>query len=555
MTLVRERELAEGRRARHRSLPWRGRLTGHPVELAFVALAAAWFFYVLRITKDLYFWADDLRLIDQGGTLKGLFEPYNGHCSVVILAVYRALAELFGLTFRPYMIVGALCLVAVPLSYFFTTRRAFGPALAAVLAMPLLWASQMSVRPAELNHLLVLLGAIFCAAALDRGRRADGVLAAALLFSLASAGGGIVVAAACLVHNALTRAPLRRWLAVLVPAALWFMWWRFVADGETVQATFPFKLSTSGSIRVLRELSFSPFESVGFDVVALAVVLLGAFLVYGATQLRRGPARGANFVAWSGAMIVWGLALIRSRGAAVNAETFRYTYLVLGFALLAIVPRTPIGWSALAPGAAARRRVLASAAIVLAFGAVRAIDVRGDLQDWARHQSENGRDALGTVLVVDLAPGAIPDDVPMTFYGHFNPNPARDVRRLLARPPRNRARRAAPANHRRSLRAGSSRTPGRRQWERRDLVGPPLPSRRPTIRHRMGPPRRRASGATDRPLLAVAALGRSVAAARRRRVLVPAALSHRPSQSIGARRGSAISCPPSQMAAVSAPYS
>ena len=433
MTLVRERELDErqlGRPTRPPGIRW---LTENAVELAFLSLAAAWLFYVLRITKDVYFWADDLRLIEQGGTLKGLFQPYNGHCSVVILTIYRVLAELFGLTFRPYMIVGALCLLAVPLAYFFTTRRAFGASLAAVVALPLLWAPHTVVRPANLNHLVVLVAAIVCAAALDRGRRADGVLAAALVVALASAGGGIVVAGACLVHNALTRAPLRRWLAVVAPTALWFLWWTVVAGRETVQATYPFALSTSESIRVLRELSFSPFEAVGFGVTALAIVLVAAFVVYGAMQLRHGAARGANFVAWSAAMIVWGEALIRSRGAIVNAGTFRYAYLTLGFALLAIVPRTPIRWSTRIRQPAARRWVLASVVVVLALGAVRAADVRGDLRDWASNQSEKGRDALGTVLVIDLAPGAIADDVPMTFFGYFHPQPARDVRRLLAR--------------------------------------------------------------------------------------------------------------------------
>lgn len=410
-----------------RPLRW---LAAHPADLGFAFVVSLWMFDSLRITREYYFWADDLRLIDQGGTWSGLIDPYNGHLSVIILAVYRTIAEVFGVTFRPLQIVGVLALVAVPVSYYLTTRRSFGPVLAAVLSVPLLW-STLPLRPSSLNHMLALIGGIVCAAALNRGPRSDGVLAAALLVSLCSAGGGVVVAGACIVHSALTRAPFRRWLSVLAPVALWAAWWWFVASAATV--TPRFQMNAADRARVLRDLSFSPFENLGFGVSALAIGLFAAFVFYGIKQLRGGLSQAANFIAWSTAMVFWGVALIRSRGFLVDAQTARYTYLVLGFALLAVVPHRPIAWTRRFPRVTFPLWALASAAVVLAVGAARAVYVREELQASTAYFIENGRETRGTMLVVGLEPEVIPDDTPMQFFGTFNPRPAQDVRRLTAR--------------------------------------------------------------------------------------------------------------------------
>ena len=170
---------------------------------------AGWLWYAQHVSHGLYFWSDDLRVIQQAGSWGRLLKPYNGALSTMSLLIDRASAEIGHLSFTPFMIAGALSLVAVPVSYYFTTRRQFGPPFAAVAAMTLLWCREMDLRPAGLNHYLALAGGIFCAAALNRGRRADGVLAGALVISLVSAGGGLVIAGACLVHNALVRPPVR----------------------------------------------------------------------------------------------------------------------------------------------------------------------------------------------------------------------------------------------------------------------------------------------------------------------------------------------------------
>ena len=100
--------------------------------------------------------------------------------------------------------------------------------------LPLVWYGRyISLNPSQLNHYLALLGGIGCAAALNRGRRADWVLAGSLAFSLCSAGGGVAVAAACLVHNALHASAAatlarRAWSR----HSLWLVWW-LIAVGHT----------------------------------------------------------------------------------------------------------------------------------------------------------------------------------------------------------------------------------------------------------------------------------------------------------------------------------
>ena len=96
--------------------------------------------------------------------------------------------------------------------------------LAGLATVPLLWPGNLSMFPPELNGHVALIAAIVVAAALDRGRRADWVVSAALVVSLCSAGVGVAVAVGAVVHCALVRPGWRRWVAVLVPIAGYGAW-------------------------------------------------------------------------------------------------------------------------------------------------------------------------------------------------------------------------------------------------------------------------------------------------------------------------------------------
>jgi hypothetical protein len=408
------------------------RAASHAVDLAVGLLTVMWLAYVLRITRGFSFWSDDLFLLDQAGSWRGLFEPYNDHMSLVILAIYRACAELGGFRYTPFMVAGALSLVAAPVAYYVTTRGHLGSLLAGLFATTLLWYRGMDVRPYGLNHYLALVGGILCAAALNRGRRADGLLAGSLAFSLFSAGGGVVVAIACVLHNLLTRPPMRRWLAVLIPFALWGCWWLIVARATALSSGYPIGLSDS--LRVVRDLCLSPFYAASLGNRPGAWLLMCAFAAYGVRQVQRGADPSANFIAWTAAMGIWAIALVRSRGLLADPGQFRYAFLSLGFALLALVPRAPTGAGPTSTARAGRRHAALLAVAVLAVGLLRGATARGDLQRFAGGHDERGREARGTMLVLDLGPTVIPDDAPMSFYGIFATHgSAAQVRSMVAR--------------------------------------------------------------------------------------------------------------------------
>jgi hypothetical protein len=404
-------------------------LRDHAVEVVFVLLAAFWFWYVMRISSRFYFWADDLKLIQRGRSWSGMIRPYNGALALSSSLFDRISAEVGGLSYGAFLIPGALCIVAVPLSYFFTTRRQLGAAVAGVMAMPLLWYDGMNLRPAQLNHMCALVGGIVCAAALNRGRRADGVLLVALLFSLASAGAGLVILAACIVHTALVRPGLRRWFAILLPAAAYGLWLLIEGPLATTRNTLTFGAEATA----VRDLFLRPFWVISFDFWPLAALLVLAFLAWGAVQLRHGLNAGANFVAWTSAMIFWPVGLIHSRGAGADASTFRYAYVSLGFALLAVVPRRPITWprrTSLSKGAAAAMAAL----VVFSYGAARAADARPSLRRFSQRNAQLGERARGTMLVLQLGPSAIPDDTPLPFFGYYLPHgTAGEARALMKR--------------------------------------------------------------------------------------------------------------------------
>lgn len=399
-----------------------------PVDVAFAALVTAAFAYAVWTTRDYYFWVDDWLLIRQSGSVGGIVDHYNGHLSIVILGLYRVLIEVFGFEYVPFRIVGLLCLFSLPVAYYATTRRRLGPPLAAVLGLSLLAGENVSFIAVELNHYLALLGGIACAALLDRGRRADGWLALALAFSLASAGGGIAVAAACVVHTLVTRGPVRRWAAVLTPMVLWGAWW-LVRGRDYGRSAGP---SGADAARIGRELIVASFESLGLHIPILGLVLLVAFLVYGAYLLRLGLAQAAGWLAWTTALVVWVVGLAYSRSGLADPHAFRYQCVAIGFIALAIVPSAPMAPPGWLPGPSDRRRsgALALGAVVL-ISALLARGLEREVEGPAELVARSSTLNRGRVIVLGIEPEVLPDRTTLPFdMGLLR---AGQVRRLLDR--------------------------------------------------------------------------------------------------------------------------
>ncbi len=418
---------------RQRAAAW---LRSHPVEIAFVLLCAAALVYELRITKGSYFYLDDWISIRQSGSASLFLTPYNDALLLISLVNYRVLLETFGFNYTPFRVVGLLCLVGVPFAYFATTRRQFGAAVAALLALPLLWYGKyVSLFPADLNHNLALLSGIVCAATLNRGRRADWVLLVALAIAFGSAGEGVAIAAVCLIHNGCVRAPLRRWIAVLAPTLLWFVWWLVeIGHGNDLGKLAMTPLQT---LQLARDLAYAAFETAALGNSVVAVGLVAAFLAYGIWTVAKGLKHSVNFLAWTVGVAIWAIGLANSRGLFVTVTIFRYRYTALVFILLAVVPPRPIVWPRWFPVATDRRWIFAATAVVLVLGCGRALAVRNDFQLDANVSAKQGRETRAEALVIGLGP-SVTKETPLGFdFGPrsflFGGLSATDVRALFSR--------------------------------------------------------------------------------------------------------------------------
>ena len=394
----------------------RASLADHPVEIVFGLLAAVALIDVIRMTSDLYYFVDDWRVLHLSGSLSHFLQPYNQSLSLFSFANDRALAEVFGMDYTAERIEAMVVLVAVPIAYFATTRRFFTAPVAAVFALPLLFYGMfVSLNPGELNHNVALLCAVLVAAALNRGPRADWILAAALLLALSAAGGGVAVVAACIVHCVCSRAPLRRWTAVLVPAVLYSAWW-LIEVGETTNLG-PLAMTTGQTARFVRDLSYVPFQSAALGNTVLTWILIVAFGVYACVTLTRGLRRSANLIAWCVGVVAWGLGLVNSRGVYLSVTTFRYRYFALGFVLLSIVPRDQVRWPALRAVVANRRYAYVAAAALLLLGVARGLAVRDDLHDSAAQLGAYGRASRASAFVLALGPHVVADDARLPLGG------------------------------------------------------------------------------------------------------------------------------------------
>ena len=413
-------------------------LADHPVDVALAAIVGIAFAHLLRITANGYFYGDDWGLIQQSGSLRGMLQPYNDHLSVTILVVYRVLIEVFGFVYGPFRMVGLLCLMAVPVALYLATRRVLGPPLAAAAALTTMGFSDVEVRPATLNHYLVLVGGIGCAAALNRGRRADWLLAAALGLSLSAAGGGVAVAVAGLIHNACVRPPRRRWLAVLAPLALWGAWW--LAEVRGNQSRFRREMTHGEALGYARDIAWTAFDHLGLGHPVLAAVVVMAFVGYGVWRLRQGLDASANLLAWATALAVWCSAVGYSRGPLTFVEgdpqtgsiQFRYQLVALGFVLLALIPRRRIRWPTRFPLATDRRWLAAAAGLVLLVGVAGGAAMLDRVNHNAAAFERGAASSRALVTELELDPDGIPDAEVLRRYGFLGLR-AGEVRSLLDR--------------------------------------------------------------------------------------------------------------------------
>jgi hypothetical protein len=277
--------------------------------------------------------------------------PYNGHLSLVPVAIYRTLFDTVGLqSSTPYRVAGLVCYAAVVLLLFHYCRSRVGPAAAAVFALALAWFSQSQLTllygfllnfTIPLAVLLVIWGVHDRA---PRGRDAAG--GALLLVALVTSSVGLIVAVSVLVDLAVRRAPARRFVPYAIALAIWLAWYAKYHE--------PIRRAPAGAVaRYAWRQFFGTFRALGAGWTPGGVVLLAGFVAlvwFAATRWSTWNARA------TGALVGWLTfvaltALTRTSQITLNPpDAGRYVWIGAFFAFVVVaecVRTVPIPWTLL----------------------------------------------------------------------------------------------------------------------------------------------------------------------------------------------------------------
>ena len=209
--------------------PANGRLWRIGLVVLLVATAAGMFW----LTRGLTFNLDEWTVVTQrrGADAPSLLEPHNEHLSLLLLAIFVPLLEIFGLEAFGVMMVPLVALqVALGVLLFDIARRRVGAGVAlGVAAFALLsgFAYENFLIPMQSGQMLSIVAGVGAFALLDRprSRRTDWGLAGLMVVALASSGLGIPVLLGIAVELALTAQGRARMWVVAGPFALYLAWY------------------------------------------------------------------------------------------------------------------------------------------------------------------------------------------------------------------------------------------------------------------------------------------------------------------------------------------
>ncbi|MEA2296201.1 MAG: hypothetical protein QOE86_3840 [Solirubrobacteraceae bacterium] len=360
--------------------------------------------FVVYLTRGTTLWVDEWSWY-LGRRHGSLLEPHNGHLSAVPLLVYRLLFSAFGadrsLPFRVVLVAAHLGVVTLLFVY---ARRRVGdwPALgAALLLLTFGPAWQDILWPFQIGWLISLACGVGALLALDRRDRLGDVAAAVLLgIALASSGLGVPLAIGLGLDIALGRRSWRAAPIVLVPLALYALWWLVYQDEHTIR-------SFSGALQFAVDSAASTLSSLagltGLTGPGLAgdrpaigwgrplMLLVIALLIW------RRPLSPRTIVLLAIPVAFW-FATGIERSLISVPETSRYLYVGGLFVLLAA---SEVARGRTVPRHLAPLLVLAVAVVVFSN--------TGVLRRAAADLRRDGTDTRALLAVVDLQPQAFPD--------------------------------------------------------------------------------------------------------------------------------------------------
>ena len=356
---IEAKEGASARSGGRRSWPTRARhvVSDAPAGWSLIALALLLIVggvVLAAQTRGTTFWADDWSWIigRRSGSLDAYLQPHNQHFSLVPVAIYKLLFATVGL--RHYIAFRAVligCDLACATLVFVYVRRRLGGYLGLLATALILFFGpgwQDILWSFQIGWLISVGSGIGALLVLERRDRAGDIAASLLLMvALASSGVGLAVAVGVAV-DVLQRRRRRDWWIVLVPAALYALWWlayqqtKLDPHALPLVPQFVFNAATgvlsslTGLAKVNVVQDTGTFQTWGVPLLLLA-------LVAGAWRLRRVPPRprvlsvGAILIAF---WIITGVGRAYAKTAALpilgTGDESRYLYVGAVFVVLLI---------------------------------------------------------------------------------------------------------------------------------------------------------------------------------------------------------------------------
>ena len=378
-----------------------------PSTLAWIALGvmlvvAAGALY--HLTRGTTFWFDEWNWVTgrRGNDAGAFLDSYNGHFSLIPVAIYRLLFATAGLShYGPYRVVLIAADLVSALLVFVYAKRRVGDLLGLIAAALVLFLGpgwQDILWPFQVAWLISLAAGVGALLMLDRRTRGGDILGCVCLgISLASSGVGVVVALGLVVDVTVGRRRWRDGWIVAIPLVLYAVWWiayqvstrssalhllpGFVANEVAVSAGSLTGLAGSTGFGGKGDLL-----TWGRPFALVALVLVGWRLFY----LKRVPTRVLSLATMLGSF--WVLtAWTRAWLSGTQAWASRYLYVdALLLVLLA---------AELAAGIAISRNVRVVIAVVLGLAVVGNVNALRQEAEVVRTSGEATRADLGALQI------------------------------------------------------------------------------------------------------------------------------------------------------------
>jgi hypothetical protein len=358
---------------------------------------------LFHLTRGTSFWADEWTWIAtrRGDTVNAFLAPYNGHLSLVPVAIYRLMFAIFGIgSYTPYRALVIMLSLVVAALVFVYARARTGELVALLLAVSMLFLGpgwQDTMWAFQIPWLIV--GAAGIAALMLLERRtgsADAAACALLVLAICSTSLALAFAIGIAVDLALTRRRWRDAWIVVIPLVLYAIWALHYQPNQidaTAIPTIPINLANAAAaaLSVLAGQSgIVPFEPTGTSLIyGWPILVLALALVLWRARTGRSAARAVSLAATFTAFVV--SVSIVQREHATNLLSSRYIYIYCLLAALLIAE--------LARGIRLSRLVQASLCVLTLAAVVSNI---GNLRAQGAYIRQSGAVTNGALTGLDL---------------------------------------------------------------------------------------------------------------------------------------------------------